>query len=307
MVTGRIGRYRILNEIAAGGQGAVYRAHDPGTGRIVAVKILHDTLSNDEQYVERFRREATLAASITHPNIIRIFEVGSDGDRHFMALEFLPESLAGLIEAGPMTVESAAGYAAQIADGLAAAQALEVTHRDIKPQNVLIGGDGLAKVTDFGIARSEHMSTITATGVMMGTPHYMSPEQAEGEPTDGRSDIYALGCVLYQMLAGEVPFSATSPLVVLRMHVETRPPPIRDRRSDVPRALADVIARAMAKNPARRFQTAADMATALRTRPAPTSTHGFHTAQRRTFFVAAVRGDNFRRTATGLRGSANTS
>jgi len=264
MAQERIGRYRVLEEIASGAQGTVYRAHDPESGRIVAVKVLHRELSSDPQYVERFRREATLAASIDHPGIVRIFEVGEAGGRHFMAVEFLPESLARVIEAGPLPVGAAAEYGAQIAEGLAAAHAAGIVHRDIKPQNALIGADGLAKITDFGIARGESLSTMTATGVMMGTPHYMSPELAEGERATGRSDIYALGCVLYQMLAGEVPFRGTTPMVVLRRHIDDEPQPIRERRDGVPEALAGVVERAMEKDPADRFGSAAEMAAAIR-------------------------------------------
>ena len=203
----RLGRYRILEEIASGSQGAVYRAFDPDSGQIVAVKVLHPSLTGNHDYLERFRREASLASSIDHPNVVKIFEVGADGDRHFITLEFLPESLSRVIEgAGALPVERAAAFGIQIAQGLAAAHALGIVHRDVKPQNVLIGPDGVAKLTDFGIARGELLPTMTATGSTMGTPHYMSPEQARGERADERSDLYSLGCVLYQMLAGEVPF-----------------------------------------------------------------------------------------------------
>jgi len=260
----RIGRYRVLEEIASGAQGTVYRAHDPESGRIVALKVLHRELSRDRQYVERFRREATLAASIDHPNIVRIFDVGEAGGLHFMAVEFLPESLARVIEAGALPVRAAAEYGAQVAEGLAAAHAAGVVHRDIKPQNVLIGNDGKAKVTDFGIARGESLTTMTATGVMMGTPHYMAPELVEGRRATEQSDIYALGCVLYQMLAGEVPFTGTTPMVVLNRHVNEQPEPIESRRKDVPRALAAVVERAMEKDPSVRFDSANEMAAATR-------------------------------------------
>ena len=215
--------------------------------------------------LERFRREASLAASIDHPNVVKIFQVGSDGDRHFMALEFLPENLARVIQSGgQMRIDRAADFATQIAEGLAAAHVLGIVHRDVKPQNILIGPDGVLKVTDFGIARAEELSTMTATGAVMGTPHYMSPEQARGERAEIRSDVYSLGCVLYQMLAGELPFKGDTPLAVIRQQIEEQPRPLREVRRDVPRELASVVERAMRKDPRRRYESASDMGSALR-------------------------------------------
>jgi len=269
MAQERIGRYSILEEIASGAQGTVYRAHDPDVDRTVALKVLHPEMARDPQYVERFRREARIAASIDHPNVCRIYEVGEVDGRHFIAMEFLPASLSENLrhaedEQGGLPVEIAATFAAQIAEGVAAAHASGIVHRDIKPQNILFSTDGTAKVTDFGIARAESLTTMTATGLMMGTPHYMAPELVHGERADEQSDTYALGCVLYQMLAGEVPFSGTTPMVVLNRHVNEQPQPIRDIRRDVPRALAGVVGRAMEKDPARRFGSAAEMAVAIR-------------------------------------------
>ena len=257
----RIGRYQILEEIASGGQGAVYRAFDPDSGQIIAVKLLHPTQTGNREYLERFHREASMASSINHPNVVKIFEVGEDDGRHFAAMEYLPESLARVIlGAGALPVERAAAFGIQIAEGLSAAHALGIVHRDVKPQNVLIGQDGSAKLTDFGIARAELLPTMTVTGAMMGTPHYMSPEQARGESADERSDVYSLGCVLYQMLTGEVPFKAETPLAVIRQHIEEQPRPVREVRRDVPQELASVVERAMAKAPERRFQTPGELA-----------------------------------------------
>jgi len=226
-------------------------------------------MARDPQYVERFRREARIAASIDHPNVCRIYEVGETDGRHFIAMEFLPASLSENLrhaedEQGGLPAEIAATFAVQIAEGVAAAHASGIVHRDIKPQNILFSTGGTAKVTDFGIARAESLTTMTATGLMMGTPHYMAPELVQGERADEQSDIYALGCVLYQMLAGEVPFSGTTPMVVLNRHVNEQPQPIRDRRREVSRALAGVVDRAMEKDPARRFRSAAEMAAAIR-------------------------------------------
>ena len=260
----RIGRYQILEEIASGGQGVVYSAVDPDSGQIVAVKVLHPSLTGNRDYLERFRREASLVSSINHPNVVKIFEVGEDDGRHFIALEFLPENLTRIIEgAGSLPVERAAVFAVQIARGLEAAHALGIVHRDIKPQNVLIGSDGTAKLTDFGIARADILPTLTATGAMMGTPHYMSPEQARGERADERSDVYSLGCVLYQMLTGEVPFKGDTPLAVIRRHIEERPRPVRQLRSEVPTAVERVVSRSMEKAADRRYQTPRELVSAL--------------------------------------------
>ncbi len=261
----QIGRYQILDEIAWGGQGAVYRVFDPETGQIVALKVLHRFPSNDTSYVERFQREASLAASIDHPNVVKIYDVGQDGDRHFIALEFLPESLARVIEGGgQMRLDRVTQFGVQIADGLAEAHALGIVHRNIKPENVLIGPDGLAKVTDFGIARAAVLSSVTATGEVVGSPHYMSPEQSRGQETDARSDIYSLGCLLYQMVTGELPFKGNTPLAVVRQQIEDDPKPIRELRADLAPALESLVERAMAKDLDRRFQTASELSDALR-------------------------------------------
>ena len=180
-------------------------------------------------------------------------------------MEFLPESLGRVLQSGgPMQIERAAQFATQIAEGLGAAHALGIVHRDIKPQNVLIGVDGTAKVTDFGIARADILTTMTATGAMMGTPHYMSPEQARGEHAEVPSDVYSLGCVLYQMLAGELPFKGDTPLAIVRQQIDEQPTPLRRLRREVPRELADLVDRAMAKDATKRFQNGAEMASALR-------------------------------------------
>jgi len=263
MAEEQIGRYRILDQIAAGSQGIVYRAFDPNSNRVVAIKVLHQNFAADETYVRRFQREATIAASIDHPNIVRIFEVGEDDGRHFMVMEHLPESVDNLIRAG-LPTESSSRLAAQIADGLQVAHEAGIVHRDIKPQNILIGPDGMPKVTDFGIARSELMSVMTATGVLMGTPYYMSPEQARGDNPDLRSDVYSLGCLFYQLLTGALPFSASTPLVVLRQQIEDDPRPLRELREDIPGDISRIVERAMAKDPDRRYQSMAEMAEAIR-------------------------------------------
>jgi len=173
MAQQRIGRYHVVEEIASGGQGTVYRAFAPDTSATVAIKTLHGDLSRDDQFFERFRREAQMVASLDHPNVVQIYEVGEHNSRPFVALEYLPDNLTRLIETvGPLPVNQAAEIAAQIADGLAAAHDAGIVHRDIKPDNILLTVDGVPKVTDFGIARAESLTSITATGAILGTPHF---------------------------------------------------------------------------------------------------------------------------------------
>ncbi|MCH8223048.1 MAG: protein kinase [Chloroflexi bacterium] len=264
MARQRIGQYRIVEEIAAGAQGVVYRAFDEVNNRLVAIKVPELGRGTPDVFIERFRREAEVMSSIDHPNVVKVYDVGEEDGRHYLVMELMPGSLYSLIESGEaLPVGSAVRFAIQIADGLSAAHSAGVVHRDIKPQNVLIDADGVAKVTDFGIARGEMMSTMTATGAMMGTPYYMSPEQAAGEQADSRSDIYSLGCVLYQMLTGGLVFDAPTPLAVLRMHIDQAPTPVREMRGDIPPAIAAVVMRALRKDPDDRFQTAAEMGEAL--------------------------------------------
>ena len=261
----RIGRYGILERIAAGGQATVYRAWDSEASRVVALKVLHSHLTHDAGYIERFRLEARLSINITHPNVIGVFEVAQHGENHFISMEYLPESLHHLLEVeGRFPVEQAVNVAHQICWGLQAAYDAGVeVHRDIKPQNVLVAPDGTMKVTDFGIARAADFSGLTATGAIIGTPHYMSPEQARGERASSRSDIYAIGITLYQMLSGELPFIGDTPMAVLEKHRTANPKKVRQVRADVPKALESIIDRCLAKDPNRRYQTPRELAQAL--------------------------------------------
>ena len=259
-----IGRYQVLEEIASGGQGTVYRAWDTGSGRVVALKVLHPHLASDLGVLERFRREAQLAAAVVQANITTIYEVGQDGNRHFIAMEYLPDSIHNLIvSTGRLPIDRAVDICRQAAVGLEAASRRGIIHRDIKPQNLLLAPDGTVKVTDFGIARATAMSTMTRTGALMGTPHYMSPEQAQGQRVDIRSDIYSLGIVLYQMLTGQLPFEANTPYEVIRQQVEQRPGPVRRLRSNIPGAVERIVNRCLEKNPERRYQSPGDLARAL--------------------------------------------
>ncbi|MDQ2787597.1 MAG: protein kinase, partial [Chloroflexota bacterium] len=233
--------------------------------RDVAVKILNPALAADPLFVERFRREAQAAAALNHPNIVTIYDTGATDDTYFIVMEYVPgPNLKEIIRAhGPLPEGEALAIGAQVAAALGVAHAHHLIHRDIKPHNILRGPEGSAKVTDFGIARAAGASQLTATQTVMGTAHYLSPEQALHQPLDGRSDLYSLGVVLYEALTGRVPFEGDSLVAVAMRQVHDPPPPMRQINADIsPRAEAAVM-RALAKDPAARYQSAAEMGAAL--------------------------------------------
>lgn len=260
-------RYRLQDRIASGGMGSVYGAVDERLGRRVAVKLLRAELAEDDRFVERFRREARAAAALAHPNIASVFDYGEDDGRRFIVMELVDggEDLARLLaREGALAPARAAAICAQMCDALAHAHQRGVIHRDVKPANVIVGEDDHVKVTDFGIARAAGDSTLTATGTVLGTAQYISPEQASGKPVTARSDIYAAGVVLYEMLAGEPPFTGDTPVAIALRHMSEDVPRPGSTNPAVPRALDDVVARATARDPERRFASAAEMAAALR-------------------------------------------
>ncbi len=260
----RIGSYRVLEEVAIGGHATVYRVWDTRTSRTMALKVLHPHLSRDPAYLNRFEREANMTSSVHHPNIVRIFEVGKVKDSHFISMEYLPMTLHHLLRGQvQLPIHRAMDIAHQVCLGLDAAAQQGIVHRDIKPQNVLLGTEGTVKITDFGIARAQELATMTRTGLVMGTPHYMAPEQARGEAPDVRSDIYSVGVLLYQMLAGRVPFEGDNPWEVIRQHVEEPPASVRAFHSEVPEELAAVVERCLRKNPADRFEAPLELAEAI--------------------------------------------
>jgi predicted Ser/Thr protein kinase len=260
------GRYRLEERLAAGGMGTVYEATDDRLNRTVAIKVLRDQLADDPRFVERFRREARAVAALSHPNIAGIFDYGEDGGKHFIVMEYIHgHDLARVLrDEAPMAPERAARIGAQICAALGHAHDMEIVHRDVKPANVIVDDADRVKVTDFGIARAVGDSTLTATGSVLGTAQYLSPEQASGTGAGPLSDIYSAGIVLYEMLTGSVPFTGDSAVAVAMRHVSDEVPPPSSINNDVAPELDEVVARATAKEPTDRFSSAIEMAGALR-------------------------------------------
>jgi predicted Ser/Thr protein kinase len=249
-------RYELEELVGTGGMSSVYRAHDRLLERDVALKVLHQQYVADTDYVERFRREARSVAQLSHPNIVTVIDRGEQDGRQFIVFEYINgENLKALVEReGPLPEQDAVRLALQIARALGFAHEHGLVHRDVKPQNVLLNGDGQAKVTDFGIARSlDVKGGLTQTGTVMGTSDYIAPEQARGARVDAQSDIYSLGAVLYELLTGEVPFPGDNFVAVAMRHINEPPPSVRERRPDVSPRLDALIRRAMAKEPRDRF------------------------------------------------------
>lgn len=254
-------RYKTIEKIGSGGMADVWKAEDILLKRVVALKILHKQFAEDENFLERFRREAQSAAKLTHPNIVSIFDVGEDDGTQYIVMEYAPgTNLKQIIQKdAPLPPEKAAHIASQICNAMAFAHQHEIIHRDIKPHNVIITPEGAIKVTDFGIARAGSSSTMTRTGTIMGTAHYISPEQAQGGMIAPTTDIYSLGVVLYEMLTGELPFRGENPVSVALKHIHETPMSPRSVYSAVPESLEAIIIKAMSKNPADRYQSAMDM------------------------------------------------
>jgi eukaryotic-like serine/threonine-protein kinase len=254
------GRYQVVRKLGAGGMANVYLAEDQELGRRVAIKILNDRHANDDQFVERFRREAKNAAALSHSNIVSIYDRGEAEGTYYIAMEYLDgRSLKELIVSrGQAPIGLTVDYARQILSALRFAHRHGIVHRDIKPHNVLVDGDGRVKVTDFGIARAG-TSQMTEAGSIVGTAQYLSPEQAKGGDVDPRSDLYSLGVVLYELLTGDVPFNGDTPVEIAMKHLSALPEPPSKRRRDVPRNLELVVMRALAKDPADRYQSAEEM------------------------------------------------
>jgi serine/threonine-protein kinase len=257
-------RYELVELLGSGGMSSVFRARDRLLERDVALKVLHEHHSEDGEYVERFRREARAVARLSHPNIVTVIDRGEEEGRQFIVFEHVGgETLEDVLEAGPVDVRRALAVTLAVARGLAFAHEHGIVHRDVKPQNVLLNGDGEAKVTDFGIARSLDVESVTQSGRVLGTSHYIAPEQATGKPVDARTDVYSLGVVLFELLAGDVPFRGESFVAVAMQHVHEPVPNVLDRRPELPPRVALAVERALEKDPADRFQSMDELAAEL--------------------------------------------
>jgi eukaryotic-like serine/threonine-protein kinase len=261
------GRYELLELVGRGGMSTVWKAHDRLLDRIVAIKVLHEQFTRDEEYVERFRREARSVAQLSHPNIVTVIDRGEDEGRQFIVFEFVDgENLKQMIERdGRLPVRDALETALQMARALAFAHDRGLVHRDVKPQNVLLGEDGQCKMTDFGIARSVDVEGVTITGTVLGTSEYIAPEQARGQRVDALTDVYSLGVVLYELLTGSVPFHGENFVAIALRHVNEPPPSVLERRPDAPPRVAMAVERAMAKSPDDRFQSMDEFCRELQT------------------------------------------
>src|SRR5271154_1973630 len=253
-------RYRIEALLGQGGMGRVYKATDKTLDRVIALKVVRQGMMADQEALNRFKQELLLASKISHPNILRIHDMGEVGDVKFITMAYVEgPDLHHILQATPkLPFERVLNFAQQLAAALAAAQAENVIHRDLKPQNILVGKDDHLYVSDFGFARAFEESAVqmTRTGAFMGTPRYMSPEQVEGKPADLRSDLYAFGLILYEMVTGDVPFTGDSTLKVMYQRIQEKPKNPKLINADLPNWLVRIIMRCLEKDPADRYQSA---------------------------------------------------
>jgi serine/threonine-protein kinase len=259
-------RYELLAKIGDGGMAVVYKARDIMLNRTVAVKILRESYASDPAFLARFNREAQSAANLTHPNIVNVFDVGQEGNLHYIVMEFIEGSNLKdlIIQQAPLPTQQALEIAAEICDAIGFAHSKGLIHRDIKPQNILLTSEGKVKVTDFGIAKGYGDQNLTQTGITLGTVHYFSPEQAKGLQVQPQSDIYSIGVVLYEMTTGHIPFESDNPVALAVKHIEEAPPPPHNYNRSISPALEAIILKTLSKEPAQRYPTAAAMAQTLR-------------------------------------------
>ena len=254
-------RYQIIKSIGEGGMANVYLAYDTILDRNVAVKVLRGDLSNDEKFVRRFQREALAASSLSHPNIVEVYDVGEDNGEYYIVMEYIEgKHLKNLLKKrGKLTLSEAVDIMLQITDGLSAAHDSYIIHRDIKPQNIMILENGLVKITDFGIAMAMNATQLTQTNSVMGSVHYLPPEQASGQGSTLQSDIYSMGIVMYELITGEVPFKGDNAVEIALKHLKEPIPDIREKVPNVPNSIYNIIKRATAKNPKNRYNDAIEM------------------------------------------------
>lgn len=253
-------RYEIIEKIGVGGMAIVYKAKDLLLNRVVTIKVLREQFASDDDFVRRFRREAQSAASLSHPNIVSIYDVGKDRETEYIVMEYVEgQNLKELIRNyAPLSSEQSINLAIQIAEAIRHAHEHHIIHRDIKPHNILVTTDGRAKVTDFGIARAVSAATMTHTGDIIGSVHYLSPEQAKGVQTNEQSDLYSLGIILYELLTGKVPYDGETPIAIALKHLQENPVPPSKLNPRISQELENVILKAIAKAPERRYQTAVE-------------------------------------------------
>ena len=261
MISALESRYQVLKELGRGGMGIVFQAHDKQLNEQVALKIISPMLSTDPESLERLKREVSSARRIAHPNIIRIFDIGESNGLHFVSMEFFPgQNLKEYIRnRGALSLLQGSHIVFQICDGLEAAHRQRIIHRDLKSPNILIGPTGNLKIIDFGLARATYMEGMTATGLILGTPEYMSPEQVSGKRTDERTDIYSLGIILYEIFTGKLPFRGESAISVGFQQIRDEPVGPRDINPQIPEELERIILKALQKDPNKRYMAISEL------------------------------------------------
>ncbi len=265
-------RYELLQRVGSGGMAVVYKSRDHALGRIVAIKLLHESLTSDEGFLKRFQQEAHSAANLSHPNIVTIHDIGQDGFRYFMVMEFIEgQTLKQVVRAENengrfLPLDYVLDLGIQICDGIGYAHRAKLIHCDVKPQNIIVTPDGRIKVADFGISRA--VSSATQQDIasqVWGTPQYFAPEQAAGDPMTPATDVYAIGIVLFEMLSGQLPFKAESHMALALKHIQTPPPPVSDFNPTVPNQLEQIVSKILAKEPSGRYRTAGQLSRILST------------------------------------------
>ncbi len=268
-------RYQVIKSIGEGGMANVYMAYDTILDRNVAVKVLRGDLANDEKFVRRFQREALAASSLSNPNIVEVYDVGEDNGEYYIVMEFIEgKHLKQLIKKrGKLTVSEAVDIVMQITDGLSVAHDSYIIHRDIKPQNIMILENGLVKITDFGIAMAMNSTQLTQTNSVMGSVHYLPPEQASGKGSTLQSDIYSIGILFYELLTGKLPFKGENAVEIALKHLKEPLPSLREELPNIPQSVENIIVKATAKNPKNRYSDAREMHEDLRTCLEPRRAH----------------------------------